>query len=59
MHDKGHVIPHTEEIMVVVADFVGLARSFPCLFFASFYVYTHMLASSSLLLTLVYIYYNY
>ena len=37
---------------------VGLARSFPCLFFASFYAYTHMLASSSLLLALVHAYHD-
>ena len=37
---------------------VGLARSFPCLFFVSFYAYTHMLESSSLLLALVHTYHN-
>ena len=46
----------TESVRLII---VGLARSFPCLFFTSFYAYTYMLESSSLLLALVHVYHNY
>ena len=44
--------------LLIYEEVVGLARSFPCLFFASFYAYTHMLESSSLLLALVHAYHD-